>query len=59
MDLGRIINTSLSKCGDIQVRSIMGDQHSASLGHGNVEIGDIKHTYGTGCFMMMNAGKKL
>jgi len=37
----------------------MGDQHSSSLGHGNIGIGDIKHTYGTGCFMMMNVGKGL
>ena len=42
----------------ISVGALIGDQHAACLGHGIFESGQVKHTYGTGCFLMMNIGKK-
>ena len=55
---GLINKTALAKY-NIKVRAILGDQHSASLGHGNISPGDVKHTYGTGCFMMTNVGEQV
>lgn len=38
--------------------SMMGDSHSALLGHGCVNPGSMKVTYGTGSSIMLNVGKK-
>jgi len=35
-----------------------GDQHTALFGHRAFSPGDVKNTYGTGCFMLMNVGDK-
>ncbi len=35
------------------------DQQAALIGQGCCQNGDIKTTYGTGCFMLMNTGDKL
>ena len=40
----------------IPICGIAGDQQSALFGHQCVEPGNVKNTYGTGCFMLMNAG---
>lgn len=40
----------------IPVNGIAGDQQSALFGHQCVEAGEVKNTYGTGCFMLMNVG---
>ena len=40
----------------IPVAAIAGDQHSALFGQGCFEPGMMKNTYGTGCFLLMNAG---
>lgn len=37
---------------------VAGDQHASLFGHNCFEIGECKNTYGTGCFMLMNTGKK-
>ncbi len=37
----------------------MGDQQAALYGQGCYEAGTSKNTYGTGCFIMLNTGKKL
>jgi len=42
----------------VSVGALIGDQHAACLGHGIFNPGEVKHTYGTGCFLMMNIGKK-
>ena len=42
----------------IPIAAVMGDQQSALYGHGCYEPGTSKNTYGTGCFIMMNTGKK-
>ncbi len=42
----------------IPIAGIAGDQHAALFGQGCLEPGDVKNTYGTGCFMLMNTGEK-
>ena len=40
----------------IPVAALVGDQHAALFGQACFKEGDVKNTYGTGCFMLMNAG---
>ena len=42
----------------IPVTAMAGDQHASLFGHACLKAGDIKNTYGTGCFMLMNTGDK-
>ena len=42
----------------IPVAGIAGDQQAALFGQMCTDPGMVKNTYGTGCFMMMNIGKK-
>ncbi len=40
----------------IPVAGAAGDQQAALFGHACFEPGDVKNTYGTGCFTLMNTG---
>ncbi len=42
----------------IPISGIAGDQQAALFGQTCFEPGTIKNTYGTGCFLLMNTGKK-
>ncbi len=42
----------------IPIAGIAGDQQAALIGHGCLRPGYVKATYGTGCFLLMNIGKK-
>ena len=42
---------------EIAVSGIAGDQQAALFGQRCFEKGDIKNTYGTGCFLLMNTGE--
>ena len=42
----------------IPISGIAGDQQAALFGQAGFHAGDIKNTYGTGCFMLMNTGNK-
>ena len=42
----------------IPISGIAGDQQAALFGQAGFHTGDIKNTYGTGCFMLMNTGNK-
>ena len=42
----------------IPIAGIAGDQHAALFGQMCTQTGMVKNTYGTGCFMLMNIGKK-
>lgn len=44
---------------DVPVAGMAGDQQSALFGQMCKEVGMVKNTYGTGCFMLMNTGTKL
>lgn len=43
---------------EIPIAGIAGDQQSALFGQMCLNKGDVKNTYGTGCFMLMNTGEK-
>ncbi len=46
-------------CGPgIPITGIAGDQQAALFGQGCVRPGDMKNTYGTGCFLLQNLGPK-
>jgi glycerol kinase len=44
--------------GEIPVAGAAGDQQSALFGQCCFEPGEMKNTYGTGCFLLMNTGDK-
>ncbi len=53
-------NTSKDILGvEIPITGIAGDQQASLFGQMCLEEGDIKNTYGTGCFCMMNTGEKI
>ncbi len=37
---------------------VLGDQHAALVGQTCFEPGQVKNTYGTGCFLLMNTGQR-
>ena len=45
--------------GHIPVAGAAGDQQAALFGQCCFEPGEAKNTYGTGCFLLMNTGKKI
>ena len=52
-------NTDPEICGfSVPLAGLAGDQQSALFGQGCFKKGDVKNTYGTGCFMLMNVGNK-
>lgn len=42
----------------IPIASVLGDQQAALFGQACLKKGEAKNTYGTGCFLLMNTGKK-
>lgn len=55
-DYGRIKEDIVGR--EIDVNALIGDQQSALFGQLCTEKGDVKNTYGTGCFALMNIGEK-
>ena len=43
----------------LPIAGIAGDQQAALFGQACFEPGEVKNTYGTGCFMLMNTGTEL
>ena len=43
---------------DIPILGVAGDQQAAAIGQCCFEEGDIKSTYGTGCFVILNTGSE-
>ncbi len=41
----------------IPIRGVAGDQQAALMGQGCIRAGEMKATYGTGCFMLLNTGE--
>ena len=41
---------------NIPIASVIGDQQASLFGQCCYNVGDVKSTYGTGCFMLMNTG---
>jgi glycerol kinase len=44
---------------NIAIKGVIGDQQSALVGQSCFNHGDMKSTYGTGCFLMVNTKEKL
>ena len=42
---------------DVPISAAAGDQQAALFGQGCFHPGDVKNTYGTGCFLLMNLGE--
>jgi len=43
----------------INIKGVIGDQQAALVGQNCFSYGDIKSTYGTGCFLMVNTKEKI
>ena len=43
--------------GTIAIRGVAGDQQAALMGQGCIRPGEMKATYGTGCFLLLNTGE--
>ena len=41
----------------VPIRGVAGDQQAALMGQGCIRPGEMKATYGTGCFMLLNTGE--
>ncbi|MBI5150353.1 MAG: glycerol kinase GlpK [Candidatus Omnitrophica bacterium] len=49
----------LSLPAGIPITAVLGDQQAALYGQGCYAPGTVKNTYGTGCFIVLNTGRKL
>jgi len=43
----------------VPIAGILGDQQAALVGQACFHTGEVKNTYGTGCFMLMNTGERM
>ena len=50
--------TLLTDDHEIPIRGVIGDQQAALVGQDCFKEGDMKSTYGTGCFLMVNTNKE-
>jgi glycerol kinase len=44
---------------DVPIAGILGDQQAALAGQACFDPGEVKNTYGTGCFLLMNTGERI
>ena len=51
-------HVTLPSLAGVPVAGILGDQQAALVGQTCFDRGQAKNTYGTGCFLLMNAGEK-
>ena len=56
-DSGAIYGYTQLNGKDVPIAGVAGDQQSALFGQTCYEKGEAKNTYGTGCFLLMNAGE--
>ena len=43
----------------VPIAGILGDQQAALVGQACFRLGEVKNTYGTGCFLLMNTGEQI
>src|SRR6266436_2197386 len=43
----------------VSIAGILGDQQAALVGQACFQPGEVKNTYGTGCFLLMNTGERM
>lgn len=53
-----VYGRTISEFGYVPVASDLGDQQAALFGQTCFKTGEVKNTYGTGCFMLMNTGNR-
>ncbi|HTD87166.1 MAG TPA: glycerol kinase GlpK, partial [Candidatus Binatia bacterium] len=53
-----VVGETTGDLAGIPIAGVAGDQQAALFGQCCFQPGMVKNTYGTGCFMLMNAGKK-
>jgi len=53
---GLIAEAKVAALAGVAISGIAGDQQAALFGQGCFTAGQVKNTYGTGCFMLMNTG---
>jgi glycerol kinase len=44
--------------GEVPISGCAGDQQAATFGQACFDVGDVKNTYGTGCFLLLNTGDR-
>src|SRR5712691_3270427 len=50
---------ALNTSSGVPISGILGDQQAALAGQACFRPGEVKNTYGTGCFLLMNTGERL
>jgi glycerol kinase len=50
---------TLASISGVPIAGILGDQQAALVGQTCFRPGEVKNTYGTGCFLLMNTGEKI
>lgn len=50
---------ALDAIAGVPIAGILGDQQAALVGQACFRPGEVKNTYGTGCFLLMNTGERL
>jgi len=50
---------SIAALKGVPIAGILGDQQAALVGQTCFQQGEVKNTYGTGCFLLMNTGERL
>ncbi len=59
MPSARVYGTAKGVVSGVPVAGILGDQQAALFGQACYDPGEVKNTYGTGCFMLMNTGHEV
>jgi glycerol kinase len=54
-----VYGTAVGILAGVPVAAALGDQHAAMVGQACISPGNVKNTYGTGCFMLLNTGTTL
>jgi glycerol kinase len=52
-------DASLGAIAGVPISGILGDQQAALVGQACFRPGEVKNTYGTGCFLLMNTGERM
>jgi len=52
---GAVSSSLIPELNGVPITGVLGDQHASCLGH-ILKEGQVKNTYGTGCFMLQNTG---
>jgi glycerol kinase len=56
-DFGAVSHSKIPELKGVKIGGVIGDQQAACLGH-CLRQGEVKTTYGTGCFILTNVGNK-